>query len=138
MKLVIQICADREWTSTKKILKIKGDKLRRQPFGEYFEYPMGVYESTFYQSGPTKTRASGACQYAIHTWDPDAVINLGTCGGVSNNISKLDIIMATKTFQYDVIQRFGKPSLRFKKDLKTNLDTSWIDSTNVGTVKNFV
>ncbi|MFX0199651.1 MAG: 5'-methylthioadenosine/S-adenosylhomocysteine nucleosidase [Candidatus Hodarchaeota archaeon] len=131
MNLVIQICADPEWTSTKQILKIQGDKLHRQPFGEYFEHPIGVYESTFYQSGPTKTRASGACQYAIDTWHPDAVINLGTCGGVSNNIRKLDIIMATKTVQYDVIQRFGKPSLRFKKDLKINLDTSWIDSTNV-------
>jgi len=131
MKLVIQICAGLEWTSTKKILNIKDDKLHHQPFGEYFEYPIGLRECIFYQSGATKTRASGACQYAIDTWHPDAVVNLGTCGGVSDNIRKLDIIMATKTVQYDVIQRFGKPSARFKEDLKKNLDTLWIDSTNV-------
>jgi hypothetical protein len=67
MNLVIQICADLEWKSAKQILKIKTDKLHRQPLGEYFEYPIALRESIFYQSGATKTRSSAACQFAIDT-----------------------------------------------------------------------
>ena len=41
--------------------------------------------------------------------------------------------MAKKTFQYDVIQRFGIASGRFKKGLETTLDISWINLTRVPT-----
>jgi len=131
MKLAIQICSELEWGTTKSILKITKDKLHRQPFGDYFEKQIGIHKCILYESGATKTMAAAACQFAIDTWHPDAVINLGTCGGVSKNVKNLDIILAKRTFQYDVIQRFGKPSLRFKRDLKTNIDMSWIDLRKV-------
>jgi adenosylhomocysteine nucleosidase len=57
----------------------------------------------------------------------DGVLNLGTCGGVAKNVRKGDIILANRTLQYDVLQRFGEPSLRFKRGLETHLDTSWAD-----------
>jgi nucleoside phosphorylase len=127
MKFAIQICSELEWESTKAILKIGGGKLQNQPFGDYFNYRVGKHRSIIYQGGATKTRAAAACQFAIDTWHPDAVINLGTCGGVPKEVSKLDIILAKKTFQYDVIQRLGSPSVRFRKGLKTNLKISWVD-----------
>jgi nucleoside phosphorylase len=55
------------------------------------------------------------------------VVSLGTCGGVSKEVSKLDIILPKKTIQYDVIQRFGTPSIRFKRSLKADVKISWID-----------
>lgn len=131
MKLAIQICSEFEWGTTKSILKITKGKLHRQPFGDYFGHQIGRQDGIFYQSGATKTRAAAACQFAIDTWHPDAVVNLGTCGGVSKNVRKLNVILAKKTFQYDVIQRFGNPSERFKKDLETNLDMSWVDLIRV-------
>ena len=133
MKLAIQICSEFEWRATKSIFKITTDKLHRQPFGDYFEKQIGVHECVLYESGATKTRAAAACQFAIDTWHPDAIVNLGTCGGVSKKVIKLDIILAKNTFQYDVIQRFGNPSGRFKKDLETTLDISWINLTRVPT-----
>jgi adenosylhomocysteine nucleosidase len=133
MKLAIQICSEFEWGATKSILKITKDKLHRQPFGDYFEHQIGRQDSIYYQSGATKTRGAAACQFAIDTWHPDAIVNLGTCGGVSKKVIKLDIILAKNTFQYDVIQRFGNPSGRFKKDLETTLDMSWINLTRVPT-----
>ena len=48
--------------------------------------------------------------------------------------------MVKKTFQYDVIQRFGTPSIRFKKSLKTDVKISWVDLSrvltkiNIGTI----
>ena len=131
MKLAIQICSELEWQSARSILKIGRDRLLRQPYGEYFNYRVGRHRSIIYHSGATKTRAAAACQFAIDTWHPDGIINLGTCGGVSEKVKKLDIILAKKAFQYDVIQRFGKPSLRFMRDLRTTLDLSWVDLTKI-------
>lgn len=133
MKLAIQICSEFEWRATRSIFKITKDKLRRQPFGDYFEKQIGIHECVLYESGATKTRAAAACQFAIDTWHPDAVVNLGTCGGVSKKVRKLNLIMAKKTFQYNVTQRFGNPSGHFKKDLETTLDISWINLTMVPT-----
>jgi nucleoside phosphorylase len=131
MNLAIQICSELEWKSTKAILKIGRDQLRKQTYGEYLNYRVGKHRSIIYQSGATKTRAAAACQFAIDTWHPDAVISLGTCGGVANNVKRLNIILAKKTFQYDVIQRFGTPSIRFKKDLITNVKISWVDLSRI-------
>jgi adenosylhomocysteine nucleosidase len=131
MKLAIQICSELEWETTKSILKITKGKLHHQPFGGYFEHQIGRQQGIYYQSGATKTRAAAACQFVIDTLHPDAVVNLGTCGGVAENVRKLDIILANKTFQYDVIQRFGTPSIPFKKSLKTDLKISWIDLSRV-------
>ena len=131
MKLAIHICSEIEWRNTKAILKISTAKLQSQPFGEFFYYRIGQHRSIIYQSGATKTRSAAACQFAIDTWHPDAVVNLGTCGGVADKVKKLNIILADKTFQYDVIQRFGKPSVCFKRGLKKTLDISWVDLTKV-------
>jgi nucleoside phosphorylase len=131
MRLSIQICSELEWRSTKSILKIGRDQLRKQPYGEYFNYRVGQHRSTIYHSGATKTRAAAACQFAIDAWHPDAVINLGTCAGVSKNVRKLGIILANKTFQYDVTQKFGNPSARFERGLETILNMSWVDLTTV-------
>jgi adenosylhomocysteine nucleosidase len=81
----------------------------------------------FFESGATKTRSAAACQFAIDTWHPDGVLNLGTCGGVAEKVRKGTLILAKSTFQYDVIQKFGKPSSEFKRGLKTDLDLSWVD-----------
>jgi len=131
MKLAIQICSELEWISTKSILRLGRDQLRKYPYGEHFNYRVGKCQSIFYHSGATKTRAAAACQFAIDAWHPDAVVNLGTCGGVAKDFRLLNIILANKTFQYDVIQRFGTPSIRFKKGLKTDVKISWTDLSGV-------
>jgi adenosylhomocysteine nucleosidase len=127
MKLAIHICAELEWKWTKIIRKIKKSRLRPQPFGKYVEHAIGKHDAILYKSGATKTRAAAACQFAVDKWHPDAVINLGTCGGVAENIAKRTIVVAKKTFQYDVLEKFGKPSSRFRRGLKTDLDLSWVD-----------
>jgi adenosylhomocysteine nucleosidase len=131
MKVTIQICSKLEWECTKSILAVKKKEVRRQPFGGCFWRPIGSHEAVIFESGATKTRSAAACQYAIDTWRPDAVINLGTCGGVARSVRKRTILLVTKTFQYDVIQRFGKPSPQFLRSLKANIDTSWVDLTRV-------
>lgn len=131
VKLAIQISSELEWKSTRSIFKIGRGQLLKQPYGDYFNCWVGQHQSIICQSGATKTRAAAACQFVIDTWHPDVVINLGTCGGVSEKVRKLDIILANKAFQYDVIERFGKPSLRFLRTLRSTLNLSWVDLTRV-------
>jgi len=64
-------------------LGIRAERLRLQPFGQYFEQPFNGHEGIFYQSGDTKTRSAAACQFAIDLWQPDRIINPGICGGVA-------------------------------------------------------
>ncbi len=125
MKLAVQICAECEWCCTKSLRGIARRDIEAHPFGEYFEGPLGKHEAVFFASGATKTRAAAACQRIIDTWNPDAVINLGTCGGVAEDIVTGDLVLATRTFQYDVRQKFGKPSKRFLRGLTVDLDVSW-------------
>ena len=101
-----------------------------------FHIPTGSHEDIFYQSGATKTRATAACQFAIVTWHPDAIVNLGTCGGVSNKLKKRDIILVNKTVHYDCITRFGPIPKGFYKPMTTKLDTSWVDASKVSTKLN--
>jgi len=119
MKLCVHICAEKEWPCIKSILNYLGNKVQCSPFGEYFDRLLGPNECIWYHSGATKTRAAAACQYAIDVWHPDAIINLGTCGGVDQNVKELEIILANRTIQYDVIQRFGIPEQTFEKDKET-------------------
>jgi adenosylhomocysteine nucleosidase len=132
MKLAIQICAELEWEFTKANVGVAKNRLRTQPFGECFWHRIGKHEAVIYESGATKTKAAAACQYAIDTWHPDAVVNLGTCGGVAKGIRENTILLVTKTFQYDVSQRFGTPSPKFLRSLETKIDTSWIDLRQSG------
>jgi adenosylhomocysteine nucleosidase len=131
MKLSVQICSEEEWPCIKLILQLQGNKLPSCPFGEYIDDRLGSNECIWYHSGATKTRAAGACQYAISAWHPDAIINLGTCGGVAQNVKELDIILADRTIQYDVIQRFGKPSESFQRDKETTIDLSWVEKSRI-------
>jgi nucleoside phosphorylase len=113
------------------ILGIRAGLMLRQPFGQCFEQSLNGHEGIFYQSGDTKTRSAAACQFAIDRWQPDRIINLGTCGGVGKEIGKLDLIMAEKTVQYDCIIRFGEPQGLFYKPMITTIDTSWVDVSEV-------
>lgn len=90
-------------------------------------------ECTFFQSGATKTKAAAACQLAITMGHPDAVVNLGTCGGVAEHLNCLDIILAERTVQYDCIIRFGEERYLFYEPMITQIDTSWFDLGNVTT-----
>jgi nucleoside phosphorylase len=131
IKLGIQICSELEWECAKSTLKIKRNDVQRQTFGEYFARSFGQHECICYHSGATKTRAAAACQFAVDIWHPNAIVNLGTCGGVVEEIQKLDIIMADKTVQYDCIIRFGEPRELFYGPMMTVIDTSWVDISGV-------
>ena len=125
--ICIQICSKREWRALKDILNINEDLVGCTPYGEYIYKSIVGKECIFYHSGATKTKSSGACQYAIDKWNPQFIFVLGTCGGVSEKLNLLDIVITNKTVQYDCINRMEDKSPIFYEVLTEDIDNGWID-----------
>jgi adenosylhomocysteine nucleosidase len=79
----------------------------------------------FLHGGWGKTAAAGSAQYAIDHWDPAAVVNLGTCGGLAGQTNPGEVILVEKTIVYDIIEQMGdaQEALDF---YMTELDLSWL------------
>ena len=97
----IQICSGTEWRATTALLGVTADQIGSFPYGEFARIPVAGRDRVFFHSRRTKTRAAGACQYAIDRWDVDPVLVLGTCGGVAPHLRVMDLVVAARTIQYD-------------------------------------
>jgi len=69
--------------------------------------------------------AAGATQYAVDRWNPDVMINLGTCGGFEGSVERFEILAIDKTVIYDIKEAMGD-SEEAIRDYSTNLDLSWV------------
>ena len=80
-KIVIAISANTEWQVLKELLP--QEKNNHSPYGEWFEIGKPQFSTPliFFHQGWGKIAAAGATQYAIDRWQPDFIINLGTCRG---------------------------------------------------------
>jgi nucleoside phosphorylase len=117
MPFGVQICSSTEWTATRTLLSVSPSAIGRFPYGEFFSQPISGRDGVFFNSRRTKTRAAGACQYAIDRWRIDPLIVLGTCGGVADQLSVGDLIIATRTFQFDSEDRRSEMGYGLEADI---------------------
>ena len=107
-KIAIIVPAEAEWTV---VLKYYGIKREHQRPYEYFACNIEAKHATahaiFLHSGCGKVPAAAATQYAIDTWHPSLVINIGTCGGLDPALKEGDLILAERTMIYDICERSG-------------------------------
>ena len=101
MPLGIQICSGAEWRATKPLLGVGDAAVGAFPYGEFVETEISGQSCVFFSSRRTKTRAAGACQYALDRWQVDSLLVLGTCGGVDEQLRVMDLVLASHTLQYD-------------------------------------
>ena len=101
MAIGIQICSGSEWRATKPLLGVPEVAVGAFPYGEVVDTAIGGQPCVFFSSRRTKTRAAGACQYAIDHWRVDPLLVLGTCGGVGAQLQVMDLVFASHTLQYD-------------------------------------
>ena len=78
-----------------------------------------------FHGGWGKISASATAQYAIDHFQPDLLINLGTCGGFEGRISRGTVILVTKTIVYDIIEQMSDPDEAIEH-YSTELDLSWL------------
>lgn len=103
----VLISANAEWRPLRKILNPA--KVESSPFGEFFTDDAEGARLLFFHGGWGKMAAAASTQYVIDRWKPQALLNLGTCGGIAGAVDRGATILATKTIVYDIVERMGNP-----------------------------
>ena len=67
------------------------------PYGEQFELHLEKNHFIFCQGGVGKVSAAASTDYAVQRWQPRAVVNPGTCGGIAGEIEIGEIVLARQT-----------------------------------------
>lgn len=125
VKYAVLVSANMEWRALKKYYP--DESYQPSAWGEYFYKEIAGQEVLFFHEGWGKVAAAGATQYVIDKFQPEIMINLGTCGGFEGKIDRLDVILAQKTVIYDIIEAMGD-SKEAIADYSTELDLSWLGS----------
>ncbi|HOV06260.1 MAG TPA: 5'-methylthioadenosine/S-adenosylhomocysteine nucleosidase [Anaerolineaceae bacterium] len=99
------ISAKAEWEAT--LEAYPEARVQSSPLGDYFLQENTHYQLVFFHEGWGKVAAAAATQYLIDRWQPQLLINLGTCGGFKEKISTGEIILVRETIIYDIIERMG-------------------------------
>jgi adenosylhomocysteine nucleosidase len=120
-RVVVLISASAEWKIV--LAQLPGGLLHDTPFGPWFVHRLGAEDVVFFHGGYGKVAAAGSTQYAIDHWHPALLVNLGTCGGFGGERNVGDIVLASETFIYDIVERMGDPDEAIE-DFHTRLDTA--------------
>jgi adenosylhomocysteine nucleosidase len=123
MKIVVVVSANAEWRVVKEI--IPDLALEKSSFSEFADLKMDARHITLFHGGWGKISAAATAQYVIDHFQPDLLINLGTCGGFDGRIETGKIILAEKTIVYDIIEQMGDGAEAIKS-YSTELDLSWL------------
>ncbi|MFZ5911435.1 MAG: hypothetical protein ACOYYU_15595 [Chloroflexota bacterium] len=105
MKVVVLISAIAEWEAVKEALL--PPTLQASPYGETFEHTFDDQPVTLFHAGWGKAASAGAMQYALDHYQPDLVVNLGTCGGFEGCIECGEVVLVERTFIYDIVELMG-------------------------------
>ena len=120
---IVLISANAEWRAVKEILIPV--KIQSTPLGETFNATLGTCHVTLFHSGWGKISAAATTQYVIDHFQPDLLVNLGTCGGFEGRIARGTIILVNKTIVYDIIEQMDDPDEAIAH-YSTELDLSWL------------
>jgi adenosylhomocysteine nucleosidase len=123
IKTVILISADAEWQAVKGIFPTVEYGIT--PYGEWFNLLIRVETLPVMQTGWGKSASGGAAQYAIDRWQPELLVNLGTCGGFTERVERGDVILAERTVIYDIIEMMGDEADCIA-ERRVDLDLSWM------------
>ena len=136
MKIVVLISANAEWRAIKPLFP--NAKIEISPFGEWFNSELVTDHLsliTFFHGGWGKISAAATAQYAIDHFQPDLLVNLGTCGGFEGRIETGTVILVEKTIVYDIIEQMSDPNEAIEH-YSTEIDLSWLKDYRPQTLDN--
>lgn len=126
-KIVVLISANAEWRVVKAVYP--NENYQTTPWGEYFILEIlttkGKEPVIVFHEGWGKVAAAGATQYAIDRWNPEVLINLGTCGGFEGSVNRFETLLIDRTIIYDIKEAMGD-SKEAIADYSTEIDLSWL------------
>jgi adenosylhomocysteine nucleosidase len=121
VRVVALISASTEWKIVRK--QMPDEPVHETPYGEWLTRRLGGENVVFFHGGYGKVAAAGSTQYAIDRWHPALLVNLGTCGGFGSERKVGDIVLASQTTIYDIVEMMGDPDEAIA-DYATKLDVS--------------
>ena len=122
-RVVVIISADAEWVSTQKVLA--PTNIGVSPYGGFFSIDVGGESVLLFQGGWGKISAAASTEYAIATWQPQVLINLGTCGGIAGLVQLRDKRLVTRTIVYDILEGIAD-SAEAIRAYTTDIDVTWL------------
>jgi adenosylhomocysteine nucleosidase len=105
LKTVVLISANAEWRGVKELYPDM--EIQQSPFGELAELKLSDFNFQLFHGGWGKISAAATTQYVIDHFQPELIVNLGTCGGFENKIERGTIILVEDTFVYDIIEQMS-------------------------------
>lgn len=132
MKPVVLISADAEWRAARDLLP--GAVWRSSPFGEMGELPIGMQRVLFFHGGWGKISAAATTQYVIDHFQPDLLVNLGTCGGFEGYIERGEVLLVERTVVYDILEQMGDGEQAILH-YASSLDLGWLPSSEPYSVR---
>lgn len=127
IRVAVVVSAGQEWDVVRERFGHNG--LSLSPYGEWCIAEIGVAGRAepvvFFHEGWGKIAAAAGTQYVIDRWQPELIVNLGTCGGFEGAIAREAVVLAERTLVYDIIEQMGDPAAALKH-YTTDLDLSWL------------
>ncbi len=124
MITVVLISAGAEWRAVRQYYAAQ--TMQVTPFGECFKTDLSKNPVWFVQGGWGKVSAAASTQYAIDRWQPDLLVNLGTCGGFQGKIERDEVLLVERTLIYDLIEQMNPDPLSAIRHYAVDLDLSWL------------
>ncbi len=121
--ILIIFSANAEWLAAKAYYR--DFQIQLTPYGEFFEIQHESQKRIYLQGGWGKISAAASAQYGIQRWNPDLVINIGTCGGFEGRIKSGTILLVERTCVYDILEQMGDAdqALEF---YSVKIDLNWL------------
>ena len=123
MKVFVIISAGGEWKSVKSFFP--DSKFEGSPFGEFTGVTLDAWNLTLFHGGWGKVSAAASAQYVIDSFQPDLLVNLGTCGGFQGRIEQGVVILVERTIVYDIVEQMTGAEEAIEH-YSTKLDLSWL------------
>ncbi len=124
---VVVISANGEWRVVRSFYQ--DAQIDQTPYGEFFTAVLSDRPVVFLHGGWGKIAAAASAQYAITRWNPQVLINLGTCGGFAglaqDGLKRGDLLLVERTLVYDIIEQMGDAQAAINH-YAVDLDLSWL------------
>ena len=132
------VSADAEWSAVR--LLFPTIEASATPLGEWFAARVregsSINPVRFFHGGWGEIAAALA-EYAIGRWEPDPLVNLGTCGGFAGLIETGEIVLATRTVVSDIYEQTGDPDEAVTHYV-TAVDLDWLEGNDPHPVRRAV
>lgn len=108
----ISIATKWEYEAALAYFSIKDTERFGYSYGEYFMRSINGEELVFYSTGVRKVNGVGGNQFMISKFNLTKVIVAGTCAGIDDQFSNLDIFVPDKAVQYDCTVKEIEPFIK--------------------------